>query len=538
MNAPTGLGLLSLVIWLPLIGALLLLLIPESKPKAIKAAGLAIGVLTFVASLGLLVQFDPSKFTFQLQEFEPWLTSLGINYQIGVDGISIWLVILTTFLTIFALGYSVYVDKRIRLYMALLLMLETAMLGAFLSLDLILFYTFFELSLVPMYFLIAVWGGENRSKAAAKFFVYTFAGSIFMLVGMVTIAFLNKRATGVWTFSLVDIQAAAANGSLWATAMQAQTLVFWTFAIAFLVKAPCFPFHTWLPDTYAESPIAGPILSSVMVKMGTYGLLRFCIPLFPDALKTQIPILMGLAVFGIIYGAIVATVQTDIRRLLAFSTISHMGFILLGIFSLNTIGAVGGAYQQLNHAITASALFLLAGFLIQRRGTGELKEFGGLKARMPIFATLFLISMLASVGLPGLNGFVGEFLALMGAFQSGFIHAYGLSELFVVVAAMGVILAAGYLLYLFQQLFYGPITVPINRRLLDLKPWEACMVSVLVALMIWGGIYPSTFTKPMEASVQAMVGMANPDPSQRPVWNSPAPPGVTAAVSAPSRGQG
>ncbi|MEZ0327589.1 MAG: NuoM family protein, partial [Fimbriimonas sp.] len=469
------------------------------------------------------LRFDAGSFKFQLTEFIPWLQSAGVNYHLGVDGISLWLVPLTALLTIVALGFSSYVEHRAKLFLAMVLMLETAMIGTFVSLDLILFYTFFELSLVPMYFLVALWGGDGRRRAAAKFFIYTFAGSIFMLVGMVTLAYLHQRATGTWSFSIIDIQSAVSNGSLWAGALQAQSLIFWSFVIAFLVKAPGFPFHTWIPDTYAESPVAGPILSSAMVKMGSYGMLRFCLPLFPDVIRGHIPIIMGLAVIGILYGAILAAVQPDMRRMLAYSTVSHMGFVILGIFSLDQIGLVGGTYQQLSHGLTASALFLLVGFLLQRRGTTEFRAFGGLKAQMPIFATLFLISMLASVGLPGLSGFVGEFLSMLGAYKAGYAGVAGLSTIYVALAAGGVVLAAVYLLYMYQQVFYGPVVVSINARLKDLKPWEAALAGVLVFVMLWGGLYPATFTRPMEASLDATRQMALNDQALKPTWaDSPA----------------
>jgi NADH-quinone oxidoreductase subunit M len=510
--------MLSLATWLPLIGAILVLFVPDQNLKA--ARGLAIGVAlaTMLVSLAMVMRFDATSFKFQFTEFIPWISSAGVNYSLGVDGISLWMVPLTALLTIIALGFSSYVEHRAKLFLALVLVLETAMIGTFLSLDLILFYTFFELSLVPMYFLVALWGGEGRRRAAAKFFIYTFAGSIFMLVGMVTLAYLHQQATGKWSFSIVDIQAAVSNGSLWANAVQAQPLIFWAFAIAFLVKAPGFPFHTWIPDTYAESPVAGPILSSAMVKMGSYGLLRFCLPLFPDVIRDQVPVIMALAVIGILYGAILAAVQPDMRRMLAYSTVSHMGFVILGIFSLDHIGLVGGSYQQISHGLTASALFLLVGFLLQRRGTTEFRAFGGLKAQMPMFATLFLISMLASVGLPGLSGFIGEFLSLLGAYKSGYSGLAGYGTIYVALAGGGVVLAAVYLLYMYQQVFYGPVTSTVNARLRDLKGWEAGLAGVLVVAMIWGGVYPSTFTKPMEVSLQATRQMALNQDGQKPTW--------------------
>ncbi len=509
---------LSLTTWLPLVGAMLVLLMPNKNLKLARGVAIGVALATLALSIAIVARFDPTTYKFQLTEFVPWLPSAGVNYRLGVDGISLWLVPLTALLTIVALGFSSYVEQRAKLFLAMVLLLETAMIGTFVSLDLILFYTFFELSLVPMYFLVALWGGEGRRRAAAKFFIYTFAGSIFMLVGMVTLAFLHQRATGTWSFSIVDIQSAVSNGSLWAGAVQAQTLIFWSFAIAFLVKAPGFPFHTWIPDTYAESPVAGPILSSAMVKMGSYGLLRFCLPLFPEVIRAQAPILMALAVISILYGAILAAVQPDMRRMLAYSTVSHMGFVLLGIFSLDHLGLVGGSFQQISHGLTASALFLLIGFLLQRRGTSEFRAFGGLKAQMPIFATLFLISMLASVGLPGLSGFVGEFLTMLGAYKSGYSGLIGFGTMYVALACGGVVLAAVYLLYMYQQVFYGPITSSINARLKDLKPWESGLAGVLVAAMLWGGLSPSTFTRPMEASLEATRQMALNEGTSKPTW--------------------
>ncbi|CAN5343041.1 NADH-quinone oxidoreductase subunit M [soil metagenome] len=511
--------MISLITWLPLAGALLLALVPSSQAKLARGLAALVALATLVLGVIVLTKLDASSAYFQQKESMSWLPALGISYSLGVDGISIFLILLASLVSLVAIIYSRYVTNRTKLYLQLVLLLETAMIGAFVSLDLILFYTFFELSLVPMYFLISIWGGEKRSKAAAKFFIYTFAGSIFMLVGMITIAYLNFKATQVWTFNIVELQANVANGLIWLNDQAAEKMIFWAFTIAFLIKAPAFPFHTWVPDTYAESPVTGPMLSSVMVKMGTYGLLRFCLPFFPDVLPGAIPLLTALAVIGILYGALLATVQQDIRRMLAYSSISHMGFILLGIFSLNQIGVVGGAFQQINHGITATALFVLVGFLIERRGSSMFSDYGGLKAKMPLLATLFLISMLASVGLPGLNGFVGEFLAMLGAFQSGYTHAFGLSTAFVAFAAFGVVLSAGYLLYMFQRIFYGPITNPLNNNLSDLKRWEVGLVGGLIVLMFWGGLYPSTFTKPTEAAIANTIQMATNEPGSRPTWD-------------------
>lgn len=513
-------GIVSLVTFLPLLGAIIALLLPEAQAKVIKAFSIGVAAVTFGASLVLFSQFKGSTYHFQLTEKHAWFPSLGINYEVGIDGIAIWLVMLTTFLTLIALIFSVYVNKRVKAYFALILMLETAMLGVFASLDMILFYTFFEFSLIPMYFLISIWGGERKAYASVKFFIYTFAASIFMLIGMITLATLYSRATnGPISFSVIDIQREVANGRLWAGAMQLQPFVFWTFALAFLVKCPAFPFHTWLPDAHVEAPTAGSIiLAGVLLKMGTYGFLRFALPLFPDTLPNQVPILMALAVIGIIYGAVVAAVQPDWKKLVAYSSVAHMGFVLLGIFSLTHTGIMGGAMQQLNHGISTGALFLLIGLVYERRHTRQFKDFGGLKAQMPIYSTIFLIVMLSSVGLPGLNGFVGEILAMLGAFEACFNNINGLNMAYAVIAGFGVVLAAVYLLYMFQQVFYGKNENPENKKLKDIKGWEIALCGALLIFIFWGGILPNTFLKPMEASVQATRLMAVNKPGFRPVW--------------------
>lgn len=513
-------GLLSLITFLPLIGALVMMLLPKEQEKTHKYFALGISVLTFLASLALIPKFNGETFHFQLVELVPWIKQLGINYHVGIDGISYWLILLTTFLTVISVWFSFYVDKRVKLYFICLLILETAMLGVFVSLDMILFYTFFEASLIPMWLLISIWGGERRTYAGLKFFIYTFAGSIFMLIGIITLANLYGQATGgPISFSIVDIQHAVANGSLWAKAIQLQPWIFWSFAVAFLVKCPAFPFHTWLPDAHVEAPTAGSvILAGVLLKMGTYGFLRFCLPLFPDTIGKQVPIIMTLAVIGIIYGALVAAVQPDWKKLVAYSSVAHMGFVLLGIFSLTHTGLLGGSMQQLNHGISTGALFLMIGLVYERRHTRMFKSFGGLKAQMPIYATLFLIVMLSSVGLPGTNGFIGEFMAMLGAFETAYAGAFGLNVWFAVIAGFGVVLAAVYLLYMFQQVFYGKNDNPDNHRLKDIKPWEIAMCGALILFIFWGGFYPNTFLKPMEASIGAARMMAVNPTGQRPSW--------------------
>lgn len=515
----TGPGILSLLTFLPLIGALLVAFLPKGNAPMIRYVTLAFAVATFGVSLLVLKQFNPATFHFQLNESIQWMPSLGINYLLGVDGLSIWLVMLTTFLTIIAVWFSFYVQTRVKEYMLFMLLLETAMLGVFVSLDMIVFYTFFEFSLIPMALLIWIWGGERRNYAAIKFFIYTFAGSIFMLVGMIALMSLNAKVNGQMTFSIVDIQRHVANGKLWAGAMQLQPWIFWSFMIAFLVKTPAFPFHTWLPDAHVEAPTAGSvILAGVLLKMGTYGILRFCLPFFPDTLAQQAPIVAWLGIIGILYGAVVAAVQPDWKKLVAYSSVAHMGFVLIGIISLNHTGMMGASMQQLNHGISTGGLFLMIGLIYERRHTRLFKEYGGLKAQMPMFAWLFLIIMLSSVGLPGTNGFIGEFLALLGFSESGFNNLYGLNVVMAGIAGTGVILAAVYLLYMFQQVFYGKNENPDNLRLKDLKPWEIAMVGIFVVFIFWGGFYPNTFLAPMESSIAATRLMATAPAGQRPAW--------------------
>lgn len=521
MPTPThGIGILSLLTFIPLLGSIILLFMPAERVRDIRIFTLIVSVLTFGVSLGVLSKFNGSTFHFQLLESVPWIPNLGISYKLGVDGISIWLILLTTLLMVISVAFSWYVDKRVKQYMAFLLLLETTMLGVFLSLDLVLFYTFFEASLIPMYFLINIWGGERRSYAAVKFFIYTFAGSIFMLVGIIALSQIYRQQFGSPTFDLVAIQSAIGGGKFWTGFLQWQAWIFWAFSISFMVKCPMFPFHTWLPDAHVEAPTAGSvILAGVLLKMGTYGFLRFCLPLFPDAVKTQVVPIVVLAVVGIIYGAVVAAIQPDIKKLVAYSSVAHMGFVMLGIFSLTHTGMMGGALQQLNHGISTGALFLLIGLIYERLHTRQFKDFGGLKAQMPIYSALFLVIMLSSVGLPGTNGFIGEFLAMLGAFEAAYAGAFGLNVGFSVVAGFGVVLAAVYLLIMFQRAFYGPNDNPVNQRLKDLKPWEIAVVGVFILFVFWGGLYPSTFTKPMEASIGATRLMVLAPEGSRPNWD-------------------
>ncbi|MBZ0213269.1 MAG: NADH-quinone oxidoreductase subunit M [Nitrospirae bacterium] len=521
MNEPTGLGLVSVVTFLPLLGAIALMLLPKEFPNTHRYGALLVSILTFGVSMVLYQRFDATTYHFQMTEFVPWIPQFGIHYRVGVDGLSIWLVMLTTFLSIISIWFSFYVSNRVKEYMVLLLVLETAMLGVFVSMDMILFYTFFEASLIPMYFPIAIWGGERRSYAANKFFIYTFAGSIFMLIGMIWMSGQYAGITGERSFAIADIQNLVAGGTFWSTAMHLQPLLFWAFTLAFLIKTPAFPFHTWLPDAHVEAPTAGSvILAGVLLKMGTYGFLRFVLPFFPDAVQKEAGKVVALAVIGILYGAIVAAMQTDVKKLIAYSSVAHMGFVLFGIFTLNHTGLVGASYQQLAHGISTGALFLMVGLLYERTHTRKFSDYGGLKAQMPVYSALFLIVMLSSVGLPGTNGFIGEFMALLGGFDTAAKGLYGIPFAYVVLAGAGVIFAAVYLLWMFQKVFYGPITNPDLKRLKDLKRWEVAMCGLLIVFVFWGGLYPNTFLKPMEPSIAAIRMMALNPEGDRPSWTN------------------
>lgn len=504
-----GMGLLSLMIFIPLIGAAILALIPREYASWHRYLALVCSVVTLIASISVWYFFSGNTYHFQFVESIPWIKSWGITYKLGIDGISLWLVLLTTFITVIAIWFSFYVKERTKDFMISVLVLETAMLGVFCALDLILFYVFFEATLIPMYILILVWGGKNRQYASAKFFLYTFLGSIFMLVAIVAI----RNMAG--TFDLIVLQDLASRGEL--AVGNVQLLLFAAFALAFAVKVPMFPVHTWLPDAHTEAPTAGSIiLAAVMLKMGAYGFLRFCLPLFPEATVQAAPFMMGLAVAGIIYGAIMAAVQTDWKRLVAYSSVSHLGFVMLGIFALNHNGITGGVLQSINHGISTGALFLMVGMIYERTHSRLFKDYSGLKRQMPMFAMLFLIIMLSSVGLPSMNGFIGEFLAMLGAFQAGFEGAVPLWM--PIAAGAGVVLAAVYLLWMYQKVFYGPNDKPAIKRLRDIKPWEQASVWLLVVFIFWAGLYPTFFTQKMEASINAVRHQTLLPPGERPTW--------------------
>jgi len=491
VNAP----LLSLSWIVPLVGGLLLLLVGNADGRRdglIRWLALGASLVTLLVTLGIWAGFDATSADFQFVERHDWIPAFGISYYLGIDGISLLLVVLTGFLTPIALLSSwASVERKVKEFSIFLLLLEAAMIGVFLSLDLFLFYVFWDAMLIPMYFLIGIWGYDNRVYAAIKFMLYTMAGSVLMLVAILGLAFLHSQATGAYSFDLLALYAMD-------IAPQIQFWFFLAFALAFAIKVPLFPFHTWLPDAHVQAPTAGSvILAGVLLKMGTYGLVRFAFPLFPVAAVAFAPWLALLAVIGIIYGALVAMVQPDMKKLVAYSSVSHLGFVVLGICAMNVQGVQGAVYQMLAHGVSTGGLFLIVGMLSDRRHTRLISEFGGLKHVMPRLTAAFMIITLASIGLPGLNGFVGEFLIMLGAFRW--------DPRFVVGAGLGVILSAVYMLWMFQRVYYGEVTNPKNESLPDLQPREWAAVVPLCAMAIVMGVFPTLFLRPMEPAVQRMV---------------------------------
>jgi NADH-quinone oxidoreductase subunit M len=486
---------LTLLVSLPVIGALLVLLMGKGRDNAVRQMTLAVSLITFALSLYMWYHFDPNSADYQFVERHSWLPDFGISYHVGVDGISMLLVVLTTFLTPIALLSSwESIHDRVVLFSFFMLALEAAMIGVFVSLDLFLFYVFWDAMLIPMYFLIGIWGYEQRIYASIKFILYTMAGSVLMLLAIIALAYYHQTVTGVVSFDLPDLYAIN-------IPVQMQTWFFLAFAVAFAIKVPLFPFHTWLPDAHVQAPTAGSvILAGVLLKMGTYGLLRFAFPLFPIAALQWTPVIALLAVIGIVYGALVAMVQPDMKKLVAYSSVSHLGVVVLGLCALNVQGVQGAVYQMLAHGISTGGLFLIVGMLSDRRHTKLIAEYGGLKAVTPKLVAAFLLVTLASIALPGMNGFIGEFLILIGSFQSSHI-----SHWFAVTAATGVILSAVYMLWMFQRVNYGPVTNPKNAGLRDLSPREWVVIVPVIAMAILMGVMPGLFLKPMEASVRKVV---------------------------------
>ncbi len=477
-------NLLTAVLALPLAGFLIALYIPRTSPQASRTWAIVLSLVTFAASLGLLAWFDRGLSGEQFTVDIPWIATPDIHFAISVNGVSLWLVLLSTLLTPICVLISWrYVQTRVKEFYAFLLLLEFGLIGVFLAQDLFLFYVFWEVSLVPMYFLIGIWGHERRIYAAVKFFLYTMAGSVLMLVAIIHI---YNRAL---TFSYPVILDMLSAGRL-TFAPAEQMWLFLAFFLAFAIKVPLFPLHTWLPDAHVEAPSAGSVmLASVMLKMGTYGILHFCLPLFPSAARQCAPWIVVLAIIGIIYGALVAMVQPNMKKLVAYSSVSHLGFVVLGIFSFTQQGLDGAVYQMLNHGISTGALFAIVGLLYERRHSLAIDDYGGVATVAPWLSTAFLITTLASIGLPTLNNFVGEFLVLQGAALANYTWT--------IYASIGVILSACYMLWMYQRVFYGEANAEVRSHIPDLNPREWASVIPLIAMMVWMGMYSQSFLPPV-----------------------------------------
>jgi NADH-quinone oxidoreductase subunit M len=477
-------NLLETVLFIPLFGFLAALAIPRTTPQNSRVWALAVSLVTFVTSLGLLVTFNRTIPGEQFAIDLPWIPSPEIHFAISVNGVSLWLILLSTLLTPVCVLISWQsIQHRAKEFFAFLLLLEFGLIGVFLAQDLFLFYVFWEISLVPMYFLIGIWGHDRRIYAAVKFFLYTMAGSVLMLAAII---YLYIRTQ---TFSYPAIVDMLSAGRL-SFAPAEQMLLFLAFFVAFAIKVPLFPLHTWLPDAHVEAPAAGSVmLAAVMLKMGTYGILHFCLPMFPSAARECAPWIVTLAIIGIIYGALVAMVQPNMKKLVAYSSVSHLGFVVLGIFSFTQPGLDGAVYQMMNHGISTGALFAIVGLLYDRRHSLAIEDYGGVATAAPWLSTAFLITTLASIGLPTLNNFVGEFLVLQGTALANFTWA--------VVASIGVILSACYMLWMYQRVFYGGVNPEVRSHVFDLKPREWAAVIPLIAMMVWMGVYPQSFLPPV-----------------------------------------
>jgi len=494
MDVPFASGdfpILSTIVLLPAIAGLVMFLVPKRRCDLAIPLAVALSLLPLGAVWYLLVEFEVGTAGFQFEEQVHWYRDWGVSYHLGVDGISLLLVALTVVLFPIALAASTSITDRVRQYAAMMLFLEAGILGVFLSLDLLVFFVFWEAMLVPMYFIIGIWGGGRRVYAAVKFFLFTAFGSALMFAGILALAFIAGDQTGSPTFDFVELLGIDITRT-------AQFWLFAGFALSFGIKVPLFPFHTWLPDAHVEAPTAGSvILAGVLLKLGTYGLLRFNLTLFPEATVDLVPVMAVLAVIGIVYGAVVAIMQSDIKRLVAYSSVSHLGFVVLGIFALTTQGLQGGVIQMVNHGLTTGALFLLVGMIYERRHTREIADFGGLQRVMPVFAGAFLFIAFASIGLPGLNGFIGEFLVLVGSYLS--LPAYA------VAAAFGVVLAAVYLLWAYQRMFTGPVDKPENEGLRDIGLRERLVLLPIAALVVFLGVYPKPALERIEPAVQGIL---------------------------------
>jgi len=488
--------ILSLITFFPLVGILFILFINNKHQNLIRWVTFLTTLITFLISLPLYFFFDATTWNMQFVENIPWIQEFGISYHMGIDGISILLILLTTFLSPLAiLSTFTAVTERVKGYMVSLLSLEIGMLGVFCSLDFFLFYVFWEVMLIPMYFIIGIWGGPRRIYAAVKFFIYTMSGSVLMLIAILSLYFLHYKVTGVYSFNILDYHEINIPENI-------QFWLFIAFFLAFAIKVPMFPFHTWLPDAHVEAPTAGSvILAGVLLKMGTYGFLRFSLPIFPQASIDFIPIVFTLSVIGIIYGAMVSIAQEDIKKLVAYSSVSHLGYCMLGMFALNIEGIQGSIIQMVNHGLSTGALFLIVGMLYERRHTRLISEYGGIMKVMPVFATIFLIVCFSSMGVPGLNGFVGELLILIGAFKANIW--FGLAT------TIGLVFGAVYLLWMYKRVMYGEITKEENKKLKDMNGREYAYILPIMLFIVWIGVNPKPFLDKTTASVEHLLKKVN-----------------------------
>jgi len=496
--------ILTALVFLPLVGALICMVLPREEVGLLRGVTFTVTLATFALSLLLLPGFDPNDWSFVVDKV--WIASLGVHYHLGVDGISLWLVILTTFLMpVVMLSSHGAITKKVREFCIAMLVLETGMVGTFLALDLFVFYVFWEIMLVPMYFIIGIWGGDRRLYASIKFVIYTMVGSLLMIVAILFLYIKGHDALQTWTFDYAELQRVVLSPS-------EQLLCFGAFALAFCIKVPLFPLHTWLPDAHVEAPTAGSvILAAVLLKFGTYGLLRFAIPFFPDAFVRCAPLLAVLAVIGIVYGSLVAFAQKDMKKMIAYSSVAHLGFVVLGLTMWNAKAIDGAVMVMLAHGISTGGLFLCIGVIYERRHTRRIDEFGGIAAVMPRFTSVFMVMTLASIGLPGLCGFVGEFLVLSGTF--GAYKSWGASmnlfshpKVLAGIATTGVILAAMYMLFLFQKVMFGPLANSRNKELPDLSKREIAFFVPMVITAFWLGLYPNTFLSGIDPSVKRTMG--------------------------------
>ncbi len=489
------LPILSILVFFPVLGAVLLAILDRKNHKLLKQVTLGLSLAEFLFSLPLWFQFDSQTASMQFVERYNWLPQYGISYYVGIDGFSLLLIMLSTFLTpLCVLATWTDIQTRVKEFMICLLALMSGMIGVFVALDLFLFYVFWEVMLIPMYLLIGVWGNPaRRVYAAIKFFLFTMFGSLLMLVAILVLYFHYGKTTGTYTFDLLKMYGLS-------IPFHMQFWMFLAFGLAFAIKVPMFPFHTWLPDAHTEAPTVGSvILAAVLLKMGTYGFLRFNMPLFPQAAHYFIPLFSILAIIGIVYGALVSMMQKDLKRLIAFSSVSHLGFVMLGLFTFTISGIQGGIIQMINHGLSTGALFLIVGMIYERRHTRMIAEFGGLATSMPIYATIFMIVTLSSIAVPGTNGFIGEFLILLGTFKTNVLYG--------TIAATGVIFSACYMLWMFQRVVWGQLTNEKNRDLQDLSWREIAIFAPLLLFIMWIGIYPSTFLNKTRATTENFIAM-------------------------------